>query len=245
MNIVSKPLLKAEKINFIVQDRETAILHDINLSILDGEFVVILGHNGSGKSTLIKILSGDIIPSSGLALLEEVPINTISAKIKAIDFITLSQVTENKLFTELTLSENIFLWESRFPKEQRLDPKQVISKAYSGDKLLDSLEQKLKNFSGGEKQAILLGLILAHPPRILFLDEHTSALDPKACREIMSITARQIEANKITTIMVTHSLEEALNYGTRIIIMQEGGVIVDHKKDGSLTIDELKKMMSM
>jgi putative ABC transport system ATP-binding protein len=239
------PILRAEKIKFVVPGRGTPILQEMSLSVSAGEFIIILGHNGSGKSTMIKLLSGNITPTSGRILLESKPIASIPAKIKATDLITLSQASEDRLFLELTLAENISLWESRFPKDARLSSEEIIAKTYSSERLLPLLGQKLKNFSGGEKQAILLGLILAHPPRILFLDEHTSALDPKASREIMSMTAKHIEDNKITTIMVTHSLEEAMNYGTRIIIMNEGKVIIDQEKSPSLTLPKLKKMMDL
>jgi putative ABC transport system ATP-binding protein len=246
MNINNKPqILKAEKIQFKVSGRSTPILHELSLSVYEGEFIIILGHNGSGKSTLIKLLSGNVAPTSGRILIESTPISSISSKLKATDLITLSQASEDRLFLELILAENISLWESRFPKDERLSSEEVIAKTYSSERFLPLLSQKLKDFSGGEKQAILLGLILAHPPRILFLDEHTSALDPKASREIMSMTAKHIEDNKITTVMVTHSLEEAMNYGTRIIIMNEGRIIIDQEKSPSLTLPKLKKMMDL
>lgn len=246
MNATNKTqMLRAEKIQFKVASRSTPILYEMNLSVNEGEFVIILGHNGSGKSTLIKLLSGNVAPTFGRILLGSTQIRTIPPQVKAVDLITLSQAAEDRLFLDLTLAENITLWESRFPKHERLSNEEIIAKTYSSEKFLPLLDQKLKNFSGGEKQAILLGLILAHPPRILFLDEHTSALDPKASHDIMAMTAKHIEDNKITTVMVTHSLEEAMNYGTRIIIMNEGKVIIDQEKSASMTLLKLKQMMDL
>jgi putative ABC transport system ATP-binding protein len=103
----------------------------------------------------------------------------------------------------------------------------------------------MKDFSGGEKQSILLSLSLAHPPKILFLDEHTASLDPKASHEIMMATNQAIMDNKITAIMVTHHLDDALLYGDRIIIMSEGKIVIDQKKSKSLSKNELKDMMDM
>ena len=92
---------------------------------------------------------------------------------------------------------------------------------------MKSLDTRVSDFSGGEKQAILLSLILSHPPAVLFLDEHTSALDPKAASSLMKLTAEMIATHKVTTIMVTHVLQDAVSYGDRLIVLREGRVVFD------------------
>ena len=227
-------ILHANNIAVIASGRAEPILHSSNLAIESGEFVILLGANGSGKSTLIKVLSGEITPSSGRVLMGGKSIATLSQKQKAIDFVTISQSPDDRLFTSLTLAENITLWESRFLKR---------SFAVLPAKFTSLMDQRLCNFSGGERQNILLHLAIAHPPKILFLDEHTSALDPKAAHEVMKLTAERVGASSIATVMVTHKLEDALTYGSRIIIMNEGRIIYDQKKDGSLTLSALKEMI--
>ena len=237
------PRLHANKIEIIIPGRELPILFDTTIKIDKEEFVVLLGHNGSGKSTLVKALSGNIKPSFGNVLIDGMEMESLSDKKKAQDLVVLAQKAEDRLFLELTLEENIILWESRYPAKEQLHFEQIILLTNAPKRFLSLGKQQMKNFSGGEKQSILLTLALAHPPKLLFLDEHTASLDYKASHEIMNATNRAVIDNKITTIMVTHNLEYAINYGDRIIIMNEGKLVIDQKKSASLSKNELKDMM--
>ena len=237
------PRLHVEKIIATAYGREEPILSNVTLSIEPEEFVVVLGHNGSGKSTLVKILSGGMAPSSGNIYIDNIPMQDISESERAIELITLSQRPEDRLFMNLTLMENIILLESRFPSQHRLNAEQIIALTNHPKRFLEQLKQPLGHFSGGEKQSILLALALAHPPRVLFLDEHTSSLDPKASHQVMVTTSDAIRDHKITALMVTHSLEDAIKYGDRLIILNEGKVVVDQKKTNTLSVHELKEMM--
>jgi putative ABC transport system ATP-binding protein len=237
------PLLSVDKIELIVKDREKAILQETTFDVYPGEFVMILGHNGSGKSSLLKILSGDRLPTSGKVLIDQSPLNTFTKDKKAQEFITITQRLEDRLFLELTIRENIILWESRFPKSKRLSTDQILKTNKIGERFLNILDQKLSTISGGEKQALLMSLALAHPPKILCLDEHTSALDHKASDLIMYEMASIILEKKITTIMITHQLDLALNYGSRLIILKEGKIFFDIGKTSDLNIEALKQMV--
>jgi putative ABC transport system ATP-binding protein len=238
-----KSSLRADNISFIVPDREMPILFPMNLNILSKEFVVLLGHNGSGKSTLIKLLSGECNTSTGAVYINEKSLKKIDLATRAKDIITLTQRAEQRLFIDLTLSENITLWESRFAPNTQLDASRVLEFTGKKERFTELLDQPVGLLSGGEKQILLLALALAHPPRILFLDEHTSSLDPKASENIMEQTAHAIQSYNITTIMVTHQLEDAIRYGDRIIILKDGHVVRDQKKNSNLSISELKDMM--
>ena len=238
-----QPLLKAENISFKVPERDVPILFPMSLSIFPKEFVVLLGHNGSGKSTLIKLLTGERASNTGSISIDQKPLQKIAAKAKARNIITLTQRPEQRLFMDLTLSENITLWESRFPSEEQLDKEQILKLTGKKERFMKLLDQPVGLLSGGEKQVFLLALALAHPPHILFLDEHTSSLDPKASEDVMSQTARAIEDYHITTVMVTHSLEDAVKYGDRIIILKDGHVVHDKKKTPNLSITKLRNMM--
>jgi putative ABC transport system ATP-binding protein len=227
-----KPVIDAKNIELRAQGRSTPILTKVNVSIMPGEFVVILGHNGSGKSSLVKILSGDKKPTSGEVFVNGVKLSNIGTAERAKDIITITQNPHDRLFLELTLQENIILWESRFGREKL----PLKAYEYGKAKWAGQTDNIVANLSGGEKQAFLLALALSHPPSILFLDEHTSALDPKAAKEIMHLTADYINKHKVTTIMVTHRLEDALNYGNRLIIMNEGVVTKDMPKSKGLSV---------
>ncbi|MES2214938.1 MAG: ATP-binding cassette domain-containing protein [Pseudomonadota bacterium] len=229
-------ILNAKDISVVIPSREKPILQTTNITIESGEFVVVLGANGSGKSTLIKTLSGEITATSGDILLDGIPITQLPTSQKAIDFVTLSQNAESRLFVELTLQENIALWESR--SKSRAMGRQPLPEKFNA-----YMHQKLSQFSGGEKQAILLHLALSIPPKILFLDEHTSALDHKAADTIMALTAKQVAEHSITTLMVTHNLEDALRYGSRVVVMHEGRILHDQKKNTNLSLKEIKEMV--
>lgn len=234
--------LCADKVTITVSNRANPILFETSINILPGEFVIIVGHNGSGKSSLIKVLSGLRKPSDGSVSVFNQPISTIPSAIKAIDIVTLSQTPEDRLFPELTLEENILLWESRFPAHKRLTPLDVINLTKLPKKFSD-MSQPIKTLSGGEKQILLIACVLAHSPRLLFLDEPTASLDPKAASEVMQFTANAAVSAKITTLMVTHSLDDALRYGNRLIILNEGRVVFDKQKPLDLSINQLKSMM--
>ncbi|WPY01185.1 ABC transporter ATP-binding protein [Candidatus Trichorickettsia mobilis] len=234
----------AEKITIVASDREVPILFETSIAILPEEFVIILGHNGSGKSSLIKVLSGERIPTSGRVFIGEQLLSNMTLLQKAQELITVSQVAADRLFIELTLAENIDLWESRFSAVKRLNYAQIIALTSNPERFEQYLHQQVRTLSGGEKQALLLALVLAHPPRVLFLDEPTSALDPRAAQDAMQFTSKAIAVNKITTLMVTHHLEDAVHYGNRLIILDEGRIVFDQKKTANLSMEELKEIMS-
>ena len=121
-----KPYLYAEKIEFKVKERTTPIITETTLNIAKEEFVVVLGSNGSRKSTLAKILAGYLKPTSGKVFLDQIRIDKIPKAQKARTLVTLTQKAEERLFTELTLEENIILWESRFPSNERLTASEVL-----------------------------------------------------------------------------------------------------------------------
>ena len=235
--------LCAKNIQFIASGREAPILFETNITILPEEFVVILGHNGSGKSSLIKILSGELRPTAGQIFIGEKLLSAIPAPQRARELVSVSQSAADRLFLELTLAENIDLWESRFDSLERLNYEQIIALTSRPERFRQCLNQQVCTLSGGEKQAFLLALVFAHPPRILFLDESTAALDPKAANEVMQSTSKAIEENKITTLMVTHHLENALHYGNRLIILYEGRIVYDQSKPADLSSQDLKDIM--
>jgi|GEM_PF-2936712 len=238
-----KPYLYAEKIQFKVKERNEPIISETTLNIAEGEFVVVLGTNGSGKSTLTKILAGYLKPTSGQIFLDQVRIDKLPQSQKAGMLLTITQKADDRLFSELTLEENIILWESRFPSNERKTNEEILELTGLSKRFLSRLTQPLSNFSGGEKQLILLALAISHPPKILFLDEHTASLDPKASHKVMKKTAEIIEEHKITAVMITHNLEDAANHGKRLIVLDNGKVVLDYLKPSIFSLRELKEIL--
>lgn len=217
--------IKIENLNLKVKDRSKPIIKDINLAVNKGEFVVIIGHNGSGKSSLFKILAGQRKASSGKVLLNNKDVNKSSDKDFAKMILRLSQNPDEMFALDFTLEENIQLWQERAGLfDQKQQEITFINKDFT-----NSRDQLMKNLSGGEKQEILLSFIMSFPPEILLLDEHTSALDAKAAKKLMQITNQVIRKKELTTLMITHNIEDALAYGDRVIIMSEGQVVFEAK----------------
>lgn len=236
-------IIEAKALTIISCTRHTPILIDINLTINKGEFIAILGHNGSGKSTLIKALAGHRILSSGTVLFKDQLLKQYSDKVRSNIILSLTQRAEQKLFVDMTLLENIKLWEARLPYIQRLKPEIILELTNNSAHYKNNLNNKISNLSGGEKQIFLMALIMAHPPELLFLDEHTSALDPKAAYEVMNLTYLTSKEHKITTIMITHRLKEALEFASRIIILKEGKIIADLANNAQINENSLKALM--
>lgn len=218
-------MLKFSHVTFSVSSQEKPILDTLDLTIVAGEFVVLLGANGSGKSTLLKLISGDYVASKGI-------IKNESQRLAY-----LSQDTAQTLFHDLTVLENCCLngQKIRFtPFKISMASEQADYAPYLKEfhpHLPHKMKTLVKKLSGGERQSLALGLILKQKPDLLLLDEHTSALDPKTAITIMKHTHRAIQDQALTTLMVTHNLQHALDYGTRLIALKEGKIILDRKKN--------------
>jgi putative ABC transport system ATP-binding protein len=214
-------------------------LNQINYEIQQGDFVILLGSNGSGKSTLLKLLHQHYQPNSG-----EIHFHAKNRVPRRIAVLT--QNCSDSLFTSLSLYENYLLVKQSTSFTQHGAEREFLAQylldfnpnlAHKCDVLVDQL-------SGGEKQAFALALCLLHPPALLLLDEHTSALDPRTSEQIMQLTQRMIIQHKITCILTTHDLEIALKYGNRILMLREGEVHkeIDSSEKLALSKDLLVQM---
>ncbi|MCK5812893.1 MAG: ABC transporter ATP-binding protein [Cocleimonas sp.] len=230
---------------------ETRAVRGINLSLNEGEFVTVIGSNGSGKSTLLNTLSGDVIPMSGQVLIggHDVTHWATSKRAKLI-----ARVFQDPLAgscESLTIEENMALAWYRgkamgYGAALKNENRQVFSKqlARLGLGLENRLKDKMGLLSGGQRQAISLLMSALQPAKILLLDEHTAALDPKTATFVLDLTCQIVEENKLTTLMVTHSMQQALDVGSRTIMLHEGKIIFDvagdERKD--LTIVDLLEL---
>lgn len=193
------------------------VLNCIDLSLEIGDFCVLIGANGCGKSTLLKLISGELKADSG----------TIKRKGKVAQVV---QDVNLGTVPEMTLLENIALSEINAPKLSfyRRYKQQIIQKLKEmGIGLEEHIDQPLKRLSGGQRQMVATLMAINSGKPILLLDEHTSALDPKMQRLLMQYTVEQIAKHRLTTIMITHKMDEAINYGNRLIMLHRGKIVLD------------------
>jgi putative ABC transport system ATP-binding protein len=189
----------------------------VNLFLKEGEFCVIVGSNGSGKSTLLKIASGEYLADSG------------SVKRNG-DVAQVVQDVNKGTIPSMTMLENIALSQMKSPHFAfyRRYMNEIIDKVKSLNIGLEKfIDKPLGVLSGGQRQTIATLMALISGRKILLLDEHTSALDPKMQKMLMEYTVRLVRELKLTTIMITHNMEDALKYGDRLIMLHCGRIVVD------------------
>lgn len=234
-------------------DEEYHALKNINLDIRIGDFITIVGGNGAGKSTLLNALAGTLTLDSGNILLGGKDI-TKTKEYERAGFI--SRVFQNPLdgtAPRMTVAENMALALKRGEKRTfKIGMKKENFKIFEEhlSSLALGLETRLNTeiglLSGGQRQAISLLMATMKKPELILLDEHTAALDPKTQKKIMQITDERIKEKKLTAFMITHNLQDALEYGNRLIVMHQGEVIKDFSNDEKkeLTISKLYEILS-
>lgn len=207
-------------------------LRNLNLELKESEFSILIGGNGSGKSTLLKLIQGELKSDSGDIFLREKRLTNLSLSQRSSYISTVSQDVHSGTVKEMTLLENLVLSLNRgksshfssvaLHKQECVDHVKKLGLGF--EKFMDT---PMIQLSGGQKQILALVMATALKPDVLLLDEHCSALDPKSSQLLMSYTDRIIREYKLTTLMVTHSLTDALRYGDRLIMLREGRVILD------------------
>lgn len=228
--------IKVENLTHIYM-KDTVFQHialdNVSFSIDDGEFVGLIGHTGSGKSTLIQHLNGLLKPSSGRILLDDMDINSKEVSLKTVrqKVGLVFQYPEHQLFEETVYKDVAF-----GPKNLRLDEKQIENRVKSSLEMvgLDYSEVKDKSpfdLSGGQKRRVAIAGVLAMKPKILILDEPTAGLDPRGRDEILNQIKILHQKEKITVILVSHSMEDIAKLVERIIVMNNGKVVYTDAPD--------------
>lgn len=236
---------------------EVQALRGVNLEIEAGSFVCVLGTNGSGKSTMLNAVAGSFMPDKGRIILDNTDITKWEEHQRAKLIGRVFQNPFSGTAPNMSIMENLSLAMKRgksrgigwgLPKSLIEDFKNLVRPLNMG--LEDRLENPIGKLSGGQRQALTLLMATALKPKLLLLDEHTAALDPKTAAKVIDLTQQIITRDQLTTLMVTHSMQQAVNLGDRIIMMHQGKVAYDFKGDEKkhlkvqdllILFDELRK----
>jgi putative tryptophan/tyrosine transport system ATP-binding protein len=227
---------------------EVYALRGIDLDIRPGEFVTIIGTNGSGKSTLLNLLAGTIAPDTGSVFIKDQDVTRQKDYRRAH---AIARVFQNPFMgtaPDMTIAENLLIASLRGQKHllrMGLSARRLAEFRAQVTRLEMQLEDRLDNIigslSGGQRQAVSLLMAVIRKPDVLLLDEHTAALDPKSAAQIVTLTKTFVQQENLTTFMVTHSMQQALDLGNRTLMMHKGRIIDDiaEKEKRQLTVDDL------
>ena len=213
---------------------ENPALRGLSLNISDGEFVTVIGSNGAGKSTFLNAISGDLLVDSGSIHIDNQDVTRMPAHKRAHLVARVFQDPLAGTCEALSIEENMALAYSRgrkrglsfaLNKENRELFREKLSVLKLG--LENRLTDRIGLLSGGQRQAVSLLMASLQPSKILLLDEHTAALDPKTAAFVLELTDQIIEENQLTAMMVTHSMRQALDHGSRTVMLHQGKVVLD------------------
>ena len=228
---------------------ENHVLNDLSLKVNRGDFITIIGSNGAGKSTLFNVISGKYTPTSGKVIFEEGDV-TGQPEYKRARYI--GRIFQDPLLGtagNMSLEDNMVITSRKGFKGLKISLNNKLREEFK--KELVQLDMNLENrlsdnvgtLSGGQRQALTLLTTVLSRPEILLLDEHTAALDPKNASKVLELTCRFIEKYSLTTMMVTHNMQQAIDYGNRLLMLDAGQVIFDvfGEEKQKLTVDQLVK----
>lgn len=213
---------------------ENTVLKNLNLHVKDKDFISLLGSNGAGKSTLLHLIAGTYEADNGIILLDGQNITQEKAHKRATLLGRVQQDPRLSVSPSMTLLENLSLADAKgesFSLRRAVDLNRISyykeQLASLGLGLETKLHTKIGLLSGGQRQAVALFMAVMKKPKLLLLDEHTAALDPRTSELIMGVTEDLIIKEGITTLMVTHNMNHALTYGNRLVMMHEGNIVED------------------
>ncbi len=226
-------------------------LDGLNLTLKDGDFVTVIGGNGAGKSTLLNAIAGVWKPDAGTIEIDGVDVTNMPEHKRAKFLGRVFQDPMKGTAPDMEIAENLSIAARRGTKRKLVwGIKRAERERYK--ELLATLELGLETrlsckvglLSGGQRQAVTLLMASLNKPKLLLLDEHTAALDPKTAAKVLEITERIVNENKLTTMMITHNMKDAIAHGNRLIMMHEGNVIVDveGEEKKKLTVEDLMNL---
>ncbi|NVN98884.1 MAG: ATP-binding cassette domain-containing protein [Geobacteraceae bacterium] len=226
---------------------ENLALKEINLKVKEGDFITVIGSNGAGKSTLFNLIAGTIIPTTGSISVNNIDV-TREPEYRRARYI--GRIFQNPLLgtaSNMSLEDNMmityrkgFKWLKRSlnSKMREFFRKELIQLKMG---LEERMKENLAMFSGGQRQALTLLMMVLSKPALVLLDEHTAALDPKNAAIVLELTDKFIKEYKLTSMMITHNMSHAIEYGNRLLMMDKGEIIFDIEGDEkkALTVEKL------
>ena len=223
----------------------------LNLELADGDFVTVIGGNGAGKSTMLNAIAGVWKPDYGTIEIDGVNVTNMPEHKRAKFLGRVFQDPMMGTAPDMEIDENLsiaarrgvrrkLVWGIR--RKERAEYKRLLAMLDLG--LENRLSCKVGLLSGGQRQAVTLLMATLCRPKLLLLDEHTAALDPKTAAKVLEITDKLVEQNNLTTLMITHNMHDAIAHGNRLIMMHEGRVVVDVRGEDKkkLTIPQLLEL---
>lgn len=252
---MTTPALQVRKLHQYFEQgtpNENHALKGIDLTLAPGEFVTIIGGNGAGKSTLLNSVAGSLPVTHGQILIDSNDVTYQSVAKRARLISRVFQDPKSGTAPMLTVQENLSLalkrgtWRNFWNRGVKRSDKALFQKELASLNLglEDRLSTEIGLLSGGQRQAITLLMATIKVPSLLLLDENTAALDPQTSATVMQLTEQLVSAQKITTLMITHNMQDALKYGDRLIMLDHGTIAVDvagaEKKN--LTVPDLLRM---
>ena len=225
--------------------QEVIALGDLNLEVHKGDFVSIIGSNGSGKTTLLNVISGAVRPTRGNILLDSSDVTNRPVYKRAGQISRVYQDPSAGTSPSMSVEQNLVLASLRgkragFGFGVTAGRREVIENLLSelGMGLETRLRDRVSNLSGGQRQALAMVMSTMVRPQLLLLDEHCAALDPRMSRLIMEMTERLVKTYELTTLMVSHDMELAINHGNRLVMLHQGRIIEDIKREEKKLLKE-------
>ncbi|BBO75286.1 ABC transporter ATP-binding protein [Desulfosarcina widdelii] len=228
------------------------VIRDLDLTVQAGEFVTIIGSNGAGKTTLFNLISGSLMPTAGKVYIGDEDV-TAHPEHKRARY--LGRIFQDPLVgtaSNMTLEDNMMITCKKGFKWPVISLNRKM-RAYFCEQLIHlkmGLESRMKenvsSLSGGQRQALTLLMMVLSRPDIALLDEHTAALDPRNAAIVMDLTTRFIREHRLTTLMITHNMNHAITYGSRLLMMDAGEIIIDvsGEEKKKLTVPRLLGMFA-
>ena len=229
---------------------EKVAIDGIGLEVQRGAFITVIGSNGAGKTTLLNLIAGTYLPDEGKVFIDGREVTLLPEHRRAKYLGRIFQSPLMGTASSMTIEENLSMAELRgkprglswgVTKRQRERYKELLKILGLG--LEDRLSDRVSLLSGGQRQCLTLLMATLSLPHLLLLDEHTASLDPKTAEKVIDLTDRIVRENELTTIMITHNMNQAINFGDRMIMLHEGKIQFDIKGEEKkrLTVEEVVK----
>ena len=227
---------------------EKKALQGIDLTLNEGDFVTVIGGNGAGKSTMLNMIAGVYPVDKGTITIDGVNVTKLSEHRRAKYIGRVFQDPRMGTASDMWLEENLAIANRRgkfrglnwaISGKERREFREMLTTLDLG--LENRMTTKVGLLSGGQRQAVSLLMAVMNHPKLLLLDEHTAALDPKTAKNVLELSDKFIEENHLTALMVTHNMRDAIAHGNRLIMMNEGRIILDvcGEEKKNLTVEEL------